>query len=278
MPISRRGFLHAIAALSIPALALPAQATGAPRKRLTLLTYPGTGKTDIPIGEFMAGMAPLQTHLEQASHRELSVTLLRSIAKFNAAAQSRLNAPDLAYGPSTSATVYMNAGYLPLVRVSKMASGMIVSKLPLSAIRSVAFPDPESWLSQVGEYTVEILTGRSLQYHYANSQDAAVEALCYGLAEAAGVRPATLRKLQGEDPAYQVIARLPETPDFTLLAHYDLDPFLREAIKDALLQLPATTVAALDRVYHIKLGRFTHTDEGEFEILRRIIVAAKRFG
>jgi hypothetical protein len=273
MSISRRGFLHAIAAL-----ALPTQAVAASHKRLALLTYPGTGKADIPMGEFMAGVAPLRAHLERTTNRELSVTLSRSIAKFNAAAQSRLNAPELVYGPATSATVFMNAGYLPLVRMSRMASGVIVSKLPLHAIRSVAFPDPESWLAQVGEYTVEILTGRSLQYHYANSQDAAVEALRYGLAEAVAVRPATWRKLRDADPGYQVIARLPETPDFTFLAHYDLDPFLREAVKDALLQLPATTVAALDQVYHVKLGQFTHTDESEFDILRRIIVAAKRFG
>ncbi len=273
MPISRRGFLHALAALAVPTLAV-----AAPQKRLALLTYPGTGKADIPIGEFMAGMAPLRAHLERTTHRELSVTLSRSIARFNAAAQSRLNAPELVYGPATSATVFMNAGYLPLARVSQSASGMIVSKLPLNAIRSVAFPDPESWLSQVGEYTVEVLTGRSLQYHYGNSQDAAIAALRYGLAEAVAVRPDGWRKLREADPGYQVIARLPDTPDFTFLVHYDLDPFLREAIRDALLQLPTATVAALDRVYHVKLGRFTHTDESEFEILRRIIVAAKRFG
>lgn len=167
--MQRRAFLAALAAL-----ALPVRAQTPSQKRLTLLTYPGTGKAGIPTREFMEGVTPLRKTLEQASRRGLTVTLTRDLKDFNAAAASPHKAPDLVYGPATSAAVYMDAGYLPLVRVAKMANGMIVSKGPMDAVRSVAFPDPESWLAQVGEYTVEALTGRRFEFHYAKTQDAAV--------------------------------------------------------------------------------------------------------
>lgn len=271
--MQRRAFLAALAAL-----ALPSQAQTPSRKRLTLMTYPGTGRADIPTGEFMEGITPLRRELEQVTRRSVAVTLVRTLRDMNAAAGSRQRAPDLAYGPATSAAIYMDAGYLPLVRVARMASGVIASKMPLDAIRSVAFPDPESWLAQVGEYTVEALTGRRFEFHFAKTQDAAVEAMRYGLADAVAIRPGTLKKLQEADPAYRVIAQLPKTPDFTFLAHPRLDDFAREAVKDALLQLPNNVTAALDRVYHVKVEQFAWTNEDEYDALRRIVAAAKRLG
>lgn len=270
--MDRRGFFGALAGLSYAA-----SSRAAARKRITLATYPGTGKADIPARTFMAGMAPLRQELEQAVGRNLAISLLRPISAYNAAATAGSKAPDFAYGPATSVALYMEAGYLPLVRVSEPASGLIVSKRPLRSIRSVAFPDPESWLAQVGEYTVEALLGRSLEYHYARSQNAAIESMRYGLADAAAVRPPLLRKLQATDPAYRAIALMPETPDFTLLSHPAVDIFTYVAIKDAWLGLSATAVASLDDVYHVKVGRFTHAGANEYDLLRRIVHAAKKF-
>lgn len=92
------------------------------------------------------------------------------------------------------------------------------------------------------------------------------------------IRPATWQKLQAQDPSFRVIALLPKTPDFTFLSHPRLDDFAREAVKDALLQLPANVIASLDRVYHVKVERFAWTDSDEFDALRRIVAAAKRLG
>lgn len=270
--MKRRTFLTALAALSLPAIAAPAN------KRMTLVTYPGTGKADIPTREFVAGIAPLKRDIELATGQSLTVSLQRNIKDFNRAAAAGSRAPALAYGPATSAAIYMNAGYHPLARVVRQATGMIVSKLPLDRVQSVAFPDPESWLAQAGEYTVEVLTKRTFVYHYAKTQDAAVEAMKYGLADAVAIRPNTLKKLQEMDPAYQVIAHLPKTPDFTFLAHPNVDDFAQATLKNALLSLSETTIASLDKVYHVKLDRFTLVSEDEYDDLRRIIATAKRMG
>lgn len=273
MSLDRRAFLQALAALAVPGVAAPA-----PARSLVLATYPGTGRVEIGAAEFLAGVSPLRADLERASGMSLAISLLRPIRRFNAAAREPLKTPDLAYGPATSVAAYMAAGYRPLARNGEPASGVIASKLPLRAIRSVAFPDPDSWLALVGEYTVEALTGRSLEYHYARGQNAAVEAVRYGLADAVALRPEVLAASRLVDAGYQVVARMPDTPDYTVLIHTRVDVFTRTAIKEALLNLPAATLAALDRVYHVKVGRFVRAEVGEYDLLRRIVTAAKSFG
>lgn len=273
MSLDRRAFIQALAALAVPGIA-----TAAPSGQLVLATYPGTGKADIGAAEFMAGVLPLRADLERASGMSLAISLLRPIRRFNAAAQLALKAPDLAYGPATSVAAYMAAGYRPLARNGEPASGVIASKLPLRAIRSVAFPDPDSWLALVGEYTVEALTGRGLEYQYARSQNAAIEAMRYGLADAVALRPEALAASRLTESGYRIIARMPDTPDYTVLIHPRLDVFTRAALKAALLGLPAATLAALDRVYHVRVGRFVRAEAGEYDLLRRIVAAAKSFG
>lgn len=261
----RRSFLSALAALTCaPVLASPAG-----RPSYKLLTYPGTGKAGIGAGEFLSGVQPLRDELERGSGVRPSITLTRSLDVFNARAAA--DGPDLAYGPATSAALYIEAGYVPLVRVSRLAVGMIVSKRPLTAIQTVALPDQHSWLAQVGEYSAEVSAGRSLKFTYAQTQEAAADGVRIGLAEAVAVRPPLFQKLQAEDPAYRVIVKLPETPDFTLLAHPQrLDETARERLTQALTRLSAETIAGLDRVYHVKVEQFVPASAADYGVLRRI--------
>jgi hypothetical protein len=267
----RRSFLSALAALACS----PALASSSGRPAYKLLTYPGTGKADIAAADFLAGVKPLRDELERSLGVRPGITLTRSLTVFNAG--DGADGPDLAYGPATSAALYIDAGYLPLVRVAKQASGMIVSKLPLASVRTIAMPDPQSWLAQVGEYSAETAAGRSLKFIYARTQDAAAEAMRIGLADAVAARPPLFQKLQAEDPSYRAIIKLPETPDFTFLAHPQrVDEVARERLIQALTRLSPETIAALDRVYHVRVEQFVSALPVDYGVLRRIASHIRR--
>ncbi len=263
--MQRRDFLCALAALA----SAPALAASPGRPGYKLLTYPGTGKADIAAGEFLAGVKPLRDELERGLGVRPTITLTRSLTVFNAGAGA--DGPDLAYGPATSAALYIEAGYIPLARISRLANGMIVSKLPLASVQTIAMPDTQSWLAQVGEYSAEVAAGRNLRFTYARTQEAAAEAVRIGLAEAVAVRPPLFQKLQAEDPAYRAIVKLPETPDFTFLAHPQrVDEEARERLTHSLTRLSAEAIAAMDKVYHVKVEQFIRASAAEYGVLRRI--------
>ncbi|MBI5329451.1 MAG: PhnD/SsuA/transferrin family substrate-binding protein [Betaproteobacteria bacterium] len=269
--MERRTFLAALLALASTRV----YASPGNKPSYKLLTYPGTGKADVSAADFIAGVKPLRDEMERLLGVRPSVTLIRTLNVFNAGAVAE--GPDLVYGPATSAALYIEAGYVPLVRVAKLAKGMVVSKLPLQSVNTVSMPDPGSWLAQVGEYSVEVSAGRNLKYTYARTQDAAVDAVRYGLADAVTVRPAAFQKLQAEDPAYRVIVKLPETPDFTLLAHPQrVDEEAREQLVNVLGKLSVDTLAALDRVYHVKVEHFTPVTASDYNVLRRIAAFNRR--
>jgi hypothetical protein len=243
--------------------------------KLTFLTYPGTGKADIKINEFMAGLAPMRQAVEKASERALYVTMVRRIQEFEAALADKSRQPMLVYGPATSAAKYMDAGYIPLVRVEKFASGMVVSKKPLGEVYSVVCPDPMSWLAQVGSYAVKATLRKDVLFSFTSTQDAALWSVQTGMADAAVVRESTLKKMQEKDSAYRSVITLPATPDFTLLAHPTLEPVLQTAIRSALEGLSSEAIQSLDGVYHVKTGRFVPALPKEYDELRRIVSAVK---
>lgn len=265
--MQRRSFLMGLALFALAGTGHAQPVTA----KLEFLTYPGTGKADIKILDFLAGIAAFQKEIERAGGQPMHVRMVRRIQEYEAPLRKKGVLPMLVYGPVTSAAKYMDAGYFPLVRVEKPADGMVVSKKPLAAIQSVVTPDPNSWLSLVGTHTLKNTLKHEFRFYYTSTQDAAAWALQTGLSDATVVRPGTLRKMQERDPAYKVILALPKTPDFTLLAHPSMTPAAREAIRDALMALPPAAIDALDRVYHVKTVRFVTATPEEYVMVRRIV-------
>ena len=90
----------------------------------------------------------------------------------------------------------MEAGLIPLARVSKKAVGMIVSEKPLAEIKKIGYPDPESWLAIVGKYSADQIIKTKLESVYYNTQDEVMLALNAGIIDAACLRKNTVEKLQ----------------------------------------------------------------------------------
>lgn len=270
--MKRRTFLFGLL-LSISGFSgLPAHAAG----KAEMLVYPGTGKAQIPQAEFDRGFKALTTSLK--SELRLKTKLVRRIPRLYEALGGE-KAPEFMFGPPQAAATYINAGYIPLVRVAKKASGMIVSAKSLDDVTRVGYPGEESWLGIVGRYSVNQIRKTDLPHEYFNTQDDVVLALKSGIVDAGSLRANTFEKLRESNPEFTAIIKLPGTADFTVVANPETTTEKeREIIRQAFINMLPEVKTALTPVMHVPVDSFVAADKEDYDILQRIVKAENKLG
>lgn len=166
----------------------------------------------------------------------------------------------------------MEAGLIPLARVSKKAVGMIVSEKPLAEIKKIGYPDPESWLAIVGKYSADQIIKTKLESVYYNTQDEVMLALNAGIIDAACLRKNTVEKLQLTKPMVKSIINLPSTADFTFLANPDnTTPQEREQFRLSVINMSDEVRDNMAKVVHVPLDKFVVAEADDYDVLRQII-------
>jgi len=234
-----------------------------------LYVYPGTGKAKIPYSDFMSGFRPFANAFGDSLH--LNVRLERSIEKLYETLASD-NPPSFVFGPPQSAAFFMEAGLIPLARVSQKAVGMIVSDKPLSEVKKIGYPDPESWLAIVGKYSADQIIKTKTEAVYYNTQGEVMLALKAGIIDAACLRNNTVKKLQLTTPTVKSVINLPTTADFTFLANPDkTTPEEREQFRLLVINMADVVRDAMAKVVHVPLEKFVVAESGDYDVLRQII-------
>ncbi|MBH1970157.1 hypothetical protein FK216_03520 [Moraxellaceae bacterium AER2_44_116] len=234
-----------------------------------LCVYPGTGKAKIPYNEFMAGFRPFADGFGEKLH--LNIRLTRNIDNLYETLASD-TPPSFVFGPPQSAAFFMEAGFIPLARVSKKAVGMIVSDKPLADIKKIGYPDPESWLAIVGKYSADQIIKRQIESVYYKTQDEVILALKGGVIDSACLRKNTVEKLQVSTPNVKSVINLPSTADFTFLANPDNTTAQeRELFKQSIINMPEITREAMGKVVHVPLDSFVMAEADDYDVLRQII-------
>lgn len=268
--MQRRTFLSAMGLVPF----LPIDALAAPQRKI-LLIYPGTGLVSRPNEELMAAYRPLEKTIEQLSGEQYLVMITRSISRTDRLSQHA----DLMFVPPTVAAEAIDDGMVPVVKTKTPAQGYLVARSDwkgkslkdLSNSDSfIAMTEQGSWLERMTKLVLKQnrvdFTGRD-QYLRGGQEDI-VACLKRDLVQVGCLRKKAADQIVNTGEG-KMLAKLPETPDYTLLASSSMPPESIAKIRNAMLNLPPLVIQALQKGIHAPVEGFEAASSEEYNLIRQ---------
>lgn len=263
--MQRRQFLAGLTLL--PALPIMAYAEDS---KLSIGIYPGTGKADVLMDDFREAAMPFALALSAALDRKPGLTLFRTIKNtIRSLDRGRL---DLYFVPPTVAVSVLDADYSPVARVQDQATGILIRRKGVE-VETVALTEKESWLDVMGRYAIKRNSSTSLQIVNFKTQEDVTMAMERNHAQAGSLRSKAADALLAQGD-FEVWARLPSTPDFTLMASNRLTASEQNTIGAAVVALKQDVIQSLQKTIHSKVTGFVIDKEADYKMIKTALKEA----
>lgn len=266
--MNRRDFLKAAAAVSVVFSSAPALAA---RKMdaFRLTVYPGTGLAEAPINELLAAYNPLTEYLSRQTGTFTGVRVTRDIKDLGRPVFT--GADFLLVPPTVAATFMLDGSFVPMVRSSSTAKGSLVARdkkfasLSKSSGARFVFTQKGSWLERMSVYALAKQGVKPKSVDLLKGQKDVVTWINKDRADIGCLRDKDAAKFV--DAGGFIVAKLAETPDYTLMASKRIGLFERNEVASAMLALPESVLEPLRKGVHAPIPKFVESSPRDYAMV-----------